>query len=123
MVILNWKNIYNFLLSSKNNNNKKKWPAYIENAIIRNKNIKEKYKELYILSIEEKNKRKKKKKKKKKKEELNILENKENELIKIKSLKNEFRKSKKKYILSEDSKFLYKKKLRKLILIRKKLII
>ena len=60
MVILNWKNIYNFLLSSKNNNNKKKWPAYIENAIIRNKNIKEKYKELYILSIEEKNKRKKK---------------------------------------------------------------
>jgi hypothetical protein len=42
------ENIYNFLLSSKNNNNKKKWPAYIENAIIRNKNIKEKYKELYI---------------------------------------------------------------------------
>ena len=55
------ENIYNNLLSSKKNNNKKKWSHYIENTINRNKNTKEKNKEIYSISKEEKNKRKKRK--------------------------------------------------------------
>ena len=103
------EDIYKYLLSEKNSEKgEREWPDYIKKAIEHNKNIKNKKIKPIKLDKETLMARKKKGRSNK------AIIYEKNEIINIKNRKNQFRRTAKKFILSEDNKLLYKNKTKKL---------
>ena len=98
------EDIKNFLISELNNSKKKKWPKYIEEAIEHNINIKKNNTHVKPANTEVLKNRKNKGRSDK---QVNYGHN---EIINIKNMKCQFKKSVKHYKLSEDNNLLYEDK-------------